>query len=745
MKPRERKCIMIRYLYLFLALFCVQSISGNDPKIVLDSASRVRMEIQSPISAEKTAEREMTEYLCRIFGQSPGKAGKLIILRHEPKAGKEEFTIKSDRHGNVIIAGGRPRGVLYGVYYFLDRHLGVKWLTPDCEYVPRKDQVSFPVLDYHGKPAFDGRILQTEQHGKNTLAGRRWRARNLFNSGFGGFFENDPDYGEEQIFSRPAQCHGLFQIITVKKYFKTHPEFWALQNGKRTHRDARGLTADYCLTNLELAETTVKECRTWLRKNPGAQYISIQEGDFTRGYCDCEQCKGLVKKCGGRESARWVFFANRVAKGLKAEFPGVKVLIFAYTASRKPPLNIKAENNVCVQLCAWNNRRGVPYSHPKNRPGNELIKQLRSWKEICPNILLWDYTYTFGDTLLQSPDLLLNIDNLRTFREIGLDGIFTENGIPENIAFGMPFKSWLIPRAMWNPDECGSGEELERIFCEGYYGNKAGKYAAQYYKLLREVNRKQEFVNFTAGGSIGKAAFESSAVTGQAWYILKTALAAASDPVHKNRIRQLMLPVQYQLLRDYNGVKKQTGMTESMDKIAADMLKVLQADTRTDKVLIKRYISNIKALLKLKDIKAAASVIYGNQYPAKAYDGNIKTAWHGASGSGWCQIEFDKVRSISRITTVLGSFENVYVGEYEITGSLNGKDWFQVVPRRKIEHRQGFRWVWADDVLSKPVQAKFIRTIRGKTLIRNNIRNDVLLHEQWFNLQSLPKELEQKD
>ncbi|MBE6371681.1 MAG: DUF4838 domain-containing protein [Lentisphaerae bacterium] len=745
MKPRERMRIMIRYLYLFLALFCVQSVSGNNPEIVLDSDSRVRMEIQNPISAEKTAEREMTEYLCRIFGQSPGKAGKLIILRHKPKAGKEEFTIKSDRHGNVIIAGGRPRGVLYGVYYFLDRHLGVKWLTPDCEYVPRKDQVSFPVLDYHGKPAFDGRILQTEQHGKNTLAGRRWRARNLFNSGFGGFFENDPDYGEEQIFSRPAQCHGLFQIITVKKYFKTHPEFWALQNGKRTHRDARGLTADYCLTNPGLAETTVKECRTWLRKNPGARYISIQEGDFTRGYCDCEQCKELVKKCGGRESGRWVFFANRVAKGLKAEFPGVKVLIFAYTASRKPPLNIKAENNVCVQLCAWNNRRGVPYSHPKNRPGNELIKQLRSWKEICPNILLWDYTYTFGDTLLQSPDLLLNIDNLRTFREIGLDGIFTENGIPENIAFGMPFKSWLIPRAMWNPDECGSGEELERIFCEGYYGNKAGKYAAQYYKLLREVNRKQEFVNFTAGGSIGKAAFESSAVTGQAWYILKTALAAASDPVHKNRIRQLMLPVQYQLLRDYNGVKKHAGLTESMDDIASDMLKIISQDPATTPALKAKYVKNIKTLLKLKNIRATGSIIYGSQYPAKAYDGSIETLWHAAGGAGWCQIEFDKVRSISRITTVLGSFENVYVGEYEITGSLNGKDWFQVVPRRKIEHRQGFRWVWADDVLSKPVHAKFIRTIRDKTFIRDNVRNDVLLHEQWFNLQSLPKELEQKD
>ena len=736
---------MAKYVYFFLTVVCIQTAFANNPGVTLDSATRVRMVISSPLPAEKTAESELKDYLNRIFGKSPGPGRNLIILRHDPKAGKEEFRISSGRDGNIIISGGRPRGVMYGVYYFLDRKLGVKWLTPDCEWVPCRKSISLPAQDHHGKPAFDARILQTECHGKNTPAGRRWRARNLFNSGFGGIFETDPAYSEELIFSPPAQCHGLFQIITPKKYFQQHPEFWALQNGKRTHRDSRGLTADYCLTNPDLAETTIRECRHYLSKNPSARYISIQEGDFTRGYCDCRECRELVKKCGGRESARWVFFANRVAKGLKKEFPRTKVLIFAYAASRQPPENITAEDNVCVQLCAWNNRRGQSYHHPKNITGRKLLEQLKQWKKICPNILLWDYTYSFADTLLQSPDLLLNIDNFRTFHQIGLDGIFAENGIPDNLAFGMPFKSWLIPRAMWDPEECGDGEELERIFCSGYYGRKAGKYAARYYKLLRDVNRKQQFVNFTAGGSIGKAAFESSAVTARAWNLLKSALAAESDPVLKNRIRQLMLPVQYQLLRDYNGVNKIAKLTESMDDIASDMLKTISLDTATEPFLKARYTKNIKNLLKLKNIKASASIIYGSQYPAKAYDGNIDTHWHAAQGSGWCQIEFDSVRSVSRITTVLGSYENVYAGEYEIMGSLEGKDWFIVVPRRKIEHKNGFRWVWADDILSRPVRVRFIRTKRDNTFIRNNVRNDVLLHEQWFDLKSLPKALGRKE
>ena len=318
--------------------------------------------------------------------------------------------------------------MLYGSYYFLDRYLGVRWLTPEVEVVPKKSFVKIDRLDYHGKPSFNARILQTAQHRKKPVNSIRWSARNFINSGFANVFETDPDYGEELVFSPPASCHGLFHIIKPAMFFKDHPEFWALQDGKRTHRDKRGLTADYCLTNEKLAGATAAECRKYLAKNPTARYISIQEGDFTRGYCECTPCKELVRKCGNRESGRWVFFANKVAKELKKDFPKTKLLIFAYTASRQPPENIKADDNVCVQLCAWNNRRGLPYDHPKNRGGRTLLKQMQQWKQVCKNVLLWDYTYGYADRLMQTPDLLNNVENFKSFKKIGADGIFAENG-----------------------------------------------------------------------------------------------------------------------------------------------------------------------------------------------------------------------------------------------------------------------------------------------------------------------------
>ena len=56
--------------------------------------------------------------------------------------GDEDFRIVVGKN-NIAIAGGRPRGTLYGVYTFLEDYLGVRFLTHDHTHVPKvgKSQV----------------------------------------------------------------------------------------------------------------------------------------------------------------------------------------------------------------------------------------------------------------------------------------------------------------------------------------------------------------------------------------------------------------------------------------------------------------------------------------------------------------------------------------------------------------------------------------------------------------------------
>ncbi|MBQ7652061.1 MAG: DUF4838 domain-containing protein [Victivallales bacterium] len=741
----------IRTVCIVGALFCAAAFG-----ITIDAGTEVVFEAEGAIRSEQTAWKELSMYLRRIFGENSKSKAKIYVGWHPEtidalgaenlaKLGAEEFRIVSEGE-RLFIVGGRPRGTMYGVFWFLDRKLGVHWLALDCEHLPQLSEITLPKMDFMGKPAFGARVLKNEEYGKDTFEGRRWRAHNLLNSGFGGIFTCDETFGEELVFSPPTACHGLHKIIPRAKYFESHPEFWALQNGKRNcPAKNNGVSGDYCLTNQELIEVTANECREYLRKNPTARYISIQEGDMTAGYCDCEPCRKLVEACGGKESARWVHFANHVARILKDEFPKVQFLIFAYARSKEPPKNIKADPNVCVELCAWGNRRGLPYAHEKNKNGQGLMAQLDEWKRIADHILLWDYTYSFGDTLLQSPDILLNIDNLRAFSQAGVDGIYTENGVPQHIAFGMPYKSWLLARAMWSPDECGDGEELERAFCREYYGEASGNLAADYLKLLRDVNRRQGFVDFSSGGSIGKADFESVDTTLKAYALLNAAYAKATDDVHRERIHAFMLPMQYQVLRDFKRLSDTGRIRESFEELSASMKKFLSSKMTTpyEKNIYGKYIRRIDALARCKDINADASQSNGSLSPQGAYDGDVNTQWHSAAPSAWCQIQFDEPREITRITSVLIQARQAVAVDYELQGSLDGKDWFVMSPWKTVEHKQPLKWIYDDVTLAQPVSAKFVRTFVRRARMKKGGWNDVQLYEQYFNAKSLPKELEQ--
>ena len=71
--------------------------------------------------------------------------------------GKEGFAFYTTPRG-LVIAGGRERGTLYGVYTFLEDELGCRWFTADCSRIPKKRTIRLgrinrrrvPPLEYRG-------------------------------------------------------------------------------------------------------------------------------------------------------------------------------------------------------------------------------------------------------------------------------------------------------------------------------------------------------------------------------------------------------------------------------------------------------------------------------------------------------------------------------------------------------------------------------------------------------------------
>ncbi|MBO7329660.1 MAG: DUF4838 domain-containing protein [Lentisphaeria bacterium] len=519
------------------------------------------------------------------------------------------------------------------------------------------------------------------------------------------------------------------------KFLKNHPDIYALQRGKRRHGNATGITASYCLTNPKLAEIVIGEARKYLQANPNITYCGIEEGDFTEGNCTCENCKAAELKYGKRVGGNWIEFANRVSGALKNEFPNVTFKTFAYLSSKHPPVNIKANDNVAVHYCAWGQRFGLAYSDPRNQSGKGLIRDIKGWKKVSKHVLIWDYVACMG-SLISNADNLQNIDNMKLFRDLGAEGVFPEGSSPEDIGiYGAAFRSWLLARAMWNPDEC-QGEELERTFCKEFFGEKAGPKIAEYYKTYRDVNKKEGFWSFTMAGPLkGTPKFMGPEVTAKVYKLVREAYALADTPEYKKRVQNAMTNVQYLILRNYNDMKKANLIDESYDSVEKSLLDFLKANTSVAR--FNRYYSReIKPLRLRNTIKATAQAEY-NSIAQYAYDGDVNTNWHFAGPKGWCQIEFPEVREIHRITTVLDQYGTIE-SHYKIAGSLDGKEWFELVPPR-FEKGADFKgqYIYADDKLEKPVKVKFVRTYRTGSKLRTTY-NDSLIFEQYFYLKEIP-------
>ena len=136
----------IKKTVLFLLFMLCMTLCASPLK--LDHTLSLSLDIPQPSPAEKTAVKELNTYLQKIFGYyAKNRNGVKIVLRYNAAMGEEEFRITA-KGKQIVIEGGRPRGVLFGTYYFLDRKHGVHRFTPYEEYVPEYDHHEYSGYEY---------------------------------------------------------------------------------------------------------------------------------------------------------------------------------------------------------------------------------------------------------------------------------------------------------------------------------------------------------------------------------------------------------------------------------------------------------------------------------------------------------------------------------------------------------------------------------------------------------------------
>lgn len=368
--------------------------------------------------------------------------------------GKDGYSFVS-KDDNLVIAGGSEKGVLYGVYGFLEQ-LGFRKYDPVSTYVPSLDSID---------------IAWTEG---TYVPGMNYRQTSYYDTDDGDTFDwHRLDSSRE---SWGMFVHTFDELVPPQKYAESNPEYYSLRDGKRNP------STQLCLSNEDVLQIVVQNLRSRMAEKPDALYWSVSPEDNDQ-YCQCDSCTKLNKTYGGTRpnmeygvpSGSVIYFVNQVAK----EFPDKIISTLAYWYTRQPPDNIKPGPNVNIMLC--------PIGPARHRPiyetAPEFTSDLEKWGKLSENILIWDYNIQFANPVSPFPNLHTLKPNIKFYKENNVDALFMQ-ATSQAFSEMASLRSYMISKLMWNPD--ADEELIMDDFLNGYYGD-AGIYIRQYIDTMREA------------------------------------------------------------------------------------------------------------------------------------------------------------------------------------------------------------------------------------------------------------------
>ncbi len=419
----------------------------------------------NPATTDLYAARELKKYIQKISGATIAEFRDTreerpceIVLgftsrggyteAEKAELGDEGFIIKTEGE-KLFIIGGR-RGVIYGVYGFLEDYCGVRFYTRDFEKVPEQLKFEIPEIKYDKQiPEFSYR---------NSC----W------------YEQNTPDISVKRKMNGGHCKEGTFteEMGGSEEYYGgfCHTIAFLAETGDIWHQP--------CLTDENIYKTVVKNVRKILTDYPQAKIVSITQNDGTDGQCKCEKCRAINEK-EGSEAGTNIWFVNKIAEELESEYPDVMFDTFAYTYTRIPPKYIRPRHNVVVRLCTINSCFRHPFDECPETPGYaptgaSMADYMREWHKISDHLAVWNYDTNFTNSVVVFPNLYALRKNTRFFVENGVESVFEQGNISKPSGEFSALKGYLNAKLLWEPrmsEEKYMG--LMKEFAEDYYGEGA--------------------------------------------------------------------------------------------------------------------------------------------------------------------------------------------------------------------------------------------------------------------------------
>ncbi len=391
--------------------------------------------------------------------------GRMAAIHHGTPAVRQAkdslrddgYLVIGDRN-RLYLMGKGEKGTLYAVYAFLEQ-LGYRLYTPTALVVPDIDgTMQSAIPDFHmiENPAFAYREV-AYYYPNHSRRYADWH-----------HLHTEAD--------REAQwgmyVHTFKDLLPADRYFDSHPEWYSLNNGRRS-RDGQ-----LCLSNPEVLEALCQRLADTMAAFPQKRIWAVSPNDNYNA-CQCDDCRHMDSLYGG-QSGTLLHFVNQVAR----RFPDKTIATLAYQYTRQAPTTgahstVRPDSNVLIMLCPI--EVGREQSIASSSHAADFRKDMEDWHRLTlgpahAQLYLWDYVVQFRNFWNPFPNLHVLQPNLQFFRDNGVSMMFEQASGADNVTSWMDIRCYMIAKLLWNPDI--DIDSVMADFYQGYYG-EAGRYVKE--------------------------------------------------------------------------------------------------------------------------------------------------------------------------------------------------------------------------------------------------------------------------
>ena len=410
-------CTVTRYAANELSRFLGESLGSEVPvtNVFLDGHAAI---VVGDCAAARQAGIDVS-MLPRDGGIIRTAGGRIYV------AGTDDPKVDGRGLAYAFTSGIRPnmyeRGSEFAVYEFLERFAGVRFYFPGRlgTIVPKRTALEVPETDLVSRPDYTYRDYAAWEMGAWFDGEHAKDGRQIM-------------HHRHRLHTEYIPCsHGLNEFFYLKRFGKTHPEYFQMREDGRRNTDPNyPQPGQLCLTS-GIWDEIYADARSFLRGESPAKrgipasrgWTSHRTGEFgwncnTReiaglgkfvdimpqdGFqeCHCESCQKAYRKEKGSSYASDLVWGHVVdiCNRLKAEGLGGTVTMMGYVPYGNPP-DIPFPDNLLVMVA-----RHGPWSAGNPTAFAKEVGEIRAWKEkLGRKVWLWNYPCKFRGEFPDIPE-----------------------------------------------------------------------------------------------------------------------------------------------------------------------------------------------------------------------------------------------------------------------------------------------------------------------------------------------------